>query len=307
MAARPGVDDREREADESILPAVDAFNALRRAVKAQLGVDRPAAANVALDEVVRFSPDLPTQLDRGARKVLVEQAAELEPWLQGPFLLGGDLVVGGVWRTDHRWIGLAPHLPPLDGISVLDVGSNAGYDPFRFKVAGAGRVVGCEPFVFIEQARFLESLYKTGVEFLEIGWESLDPTVHGRFDLVHCHGVLYHDPHPLAMLMRLREMVADDGEFVFGSMMLAGDEVSDHVRFVPGAYYGDPTWWWVPGRRAMRSMLESVGFEVEEEFGLSDGPPGEFPTCNGYFRARRAAPVEQLSTPFTALARGIQA
>lgn len=283
---------------------MEAFRALRQAVKAQLGVERPLGPQVDSGELVRFSADLPVTLDGRRRAELEERARELEPWLQGPFLLGGDLVVGGVWRTDHRWAGLAPHLPDLAGRSVLDVGSNAGYDPFMFKLRGAGRVVACEPFAFFEQARFLESLYRTGIELHQIGWEGLDPTTHGRFDLVHCHGVLYHDPHPMAMLMRLREMVADGGRLVFGSMMLAGDEVADLVRFVPDAYYGDPTWWWVPGRRAMRSMLEAVGFTVDEEFGLSDGPPGEFPTVNGYFSARPSAPAENLSTPFAPVARG---
>jgi tRNA (mo5U34)-methyltransferase len=282
---------------------MDAFAALRRAVKAQLGVERPQGPEVALDELVRFSPDLPLELDKRSRARLEARAGELEPWLQGPFLLGGDLVVGGVWRTDHRWIGLRPHLPELSGRSVLDVGSNAGYDPFMFKLHGAGRVVACEPYAFFEQAKFLESLYRTGVELHQIGWEQLDPAVLGTFDLVHCHGVLYHDPHPMAMLIRLREMVSDDGHLVFGSMMLGGDELSEYVRFVPGAYYGDPTWWWVPGPQAMRSMLEAVGFEIVDEFGFGDGPPGEFPTLNGYFTARRAEPSATLDTPFSAVAR----
>ena len=43
-------------------------------------------------------------------------------------------------------------------------------------------------------------------------------------------------------------------------------------------------------RLAMRWMLESVGFEVDEMFGLSAGPPGEFATVNGYFRARLGEP-----------------
>lgn len=282
---------------------MDAIGKLRQAVKAQLGMERPRGADVLPEDVVRFSDDLPTSLEPGRRAELDARAAELEPWLQGPFLLGGDLVIGGVWRTDQRWLGLRPHLPDLAGLSVLDVGSNAGYDPFMFMHHGASRVVGCEPYVFIEQARFLESIYRSGVDFRQIGWEGLDPSDLGRFDLVHCHGVLYHEPHPLAMLMRLREMVADGGQLIFGSMMLAAEDLAEHVRFVPGSYYGDPTWWWVPGRAAMRSMLESVGLAVEEEFGLSDGPPGEFPTVNGYFRARRSRAAENLSTPFSAIAR----
>lgn len=175
----------------------------------------------------------------------------------------------------------------VTGRRVLDVGSNAGYDPFMFKHLGAAEVMACEPFQFIRQMEFLESVYRSGIQPRQMRWQELDPEQHGRFDLVHCHGVLYHEVHPVVLLERLRAMLTDDGTLLFGSMMLADPELSEYARFVPGAYYNDPSWWWVPGRLAMRWMLETVGLPVEEEFGLAPGPPGEFGTVNGYFRARR--------------------
>jgi SAM-dependent methyltransferase len=267
-----------------------AFDRLRSTVERQLGVDRPEAAHVPLEEIVRFSPDLPAELSPDERAALAARAEELHPWLQGPFLLGGDLVVGGAWRNDQRWIGLASHVPDLTGQRVLDVGSNAGYDPFMFHLRGAAYVLACEPFEFHEQALFLESIYRTGVDFQRIGWQDVDPDRHGRFDLIHCHGVIYHEPHPIAMLQALRRMLAPGGTMLFGSMMLADAELSEHLRFVPTSYYGDPTWWFVPGRLAMRWMLEVTGFESEEEFGISEGPPGEFATINGYFKLTEAEP-----------------
>ena len=48
--------------------------------------------------------------------------------------------------------------------------------------------------------------------------------MHGRFDFVHCHGVLYHEPDPIGMLQRLRAMLADGGEVLFGSMLHASAE-----------------------------------------------------------------------------------
>jgi SAM-dependent methyltransferase len=180
---------------------------------------------------------------------------------------------------------------------VLDVGSNAGYDPFMFKMRGAAEVMACEPFDFIRQMEFLEGIYRTGIKPCRIAWQQLDPELHGTFDLVHCHGVLYHEMHPVALLQRLRAMLSDDGVLLLGSMMLAGAELSEFVRFVPGSYFDDPTWWWVPGRLAMRWMLESVGLTVEETFGLTDGPPGEFPTVNCYFKARKGEPSSSSTFP----------
>ncbi len=261
---------------------------VRDAVERQLGTAHPQGGDFDPAALVRFSPDLPEQLSATERSRLVERAKELEPWLQGPFLLGGHLVVGGVWRIDSRWHNLGPEVPSdLRGQRVLDVGSNAGYDPFMFNLRGPDYVLGCEPFGFVEQAKFLESIYRTGVDFQPIGWQGLDPERHGRFELVHCHGVLYHEVDPVDLLVRLYEMTARGGTLLFGSMMLADPTLADLVRFVPRAYFGDDTWWWVPGPLALRSMIESVGFEVERTFGESTGPPGEFATMNGYVRAIR--------------------
>jgi SAM-dependent methyltransferase len=274
----------------------EALRELRERVEIQLGSSEMSKFDVSDAELVRFSPDLPAELDPAERARLLERVEELEPWLQGPFALGGDLVIGGAWRIDYRWQTLRAHLPAVEGRRVLDVGSNAGYDPFMFKLLGAGDVMACEPFEFIQQMEFLESIYQTGVRPCRMRWQELDPEAHGRFDVVHCHGVLYHEVHPMVLLERLREMLADDGTLLFGSMMLADPELSECARFVAGSYYNDPSWWWVPGRLAMRWMLETVGLAVEEEFGLSPGPPGEFATVNGYFRARRGEPAPGLTT-----------
>lgn len=277
----------------------EAMVGVRRAVQEQLGSECPAQAKVVLDELPRFSPDLPTELDPAERECLTAEAEELQPWLQGPFYLGGDLVVGRTWRNDARWLGLGERVPEsLADQRVLDVGSNAGYDPFMFHLRGAEHVLACEPFEFIEQARFLERLYRTDIDFQPLGWQELDPEVHGRFDLVHCHGVLYHEAHPMAMLERLRAMVAPDGRLLLGSMMLADPELSEYARFVPGAYYGDRTWWWVPGRLALRWMIEATGFEITGEFGWHDGLPGEFRTSNGYLDAKLAERTSELTSPY---------
>ena len=265
----------------------DSMSRVRAEVTHQLGEQDSVDRLFEGAKLVRFSPDLPERLSPKERERLVARAKELEPWLQGPFLLGGDLVVGGAWRIDSRWVTLGEHVPNLNGKQVLDVGSNAGYDPFMFNLRGAERVLACEPFEFIEQARFLESLYRTGVDFQPIGWQELSAETHGTFDLVHCHGVLYHEVDPIALLRRLQEMTKPGGTLLFGSMMLADGALSDLSRFVPRSYYRDPTWWWVPGPVALRRMIESVGFEVEDSFGRSAGPEGEFATINGYFRAIR--------------------
>lgn len=275
-------------------PIEGSLEAIQAAVRRQLGVDDLPPVDVDPASLPRFSAHLPDELDRESRTELAERARALEPWLQGPFHLGGDLVIGGAWRNDQRWRSIEDIVPNLAGRRVLDVGSNAGYDPFMFHLRGAEYVMACEPYQFIRQARFLEEIYRTGVDFREIGWQQLEPAEHGRFDYVHCHGVLYHEPHPLALLQRLRAMIAEDGELLFGSIMLAQPEVSEYVRFVPDSFSGDATWWWVPGRLALRWMLEAAGFGEVEDLGVYPGMEGEFPVVSGYFRARAGERVPHL-------------
>jgi len=283
-------------ADSQRIQIEQAMARARDAVQWQHGVGRLADVNVDIDALPRFSSDLPSTLEPAVRDELLAQAESLQPWLQGPFFLGGDLVVGGTWRNDHRWVGLTECVADLAGQRVMDVGSNAGYDAFMFHTKGAAEVLACEPNEFINQARFLEGIYRTGVRFEPLGWQELDPEEHGTFDLVHCHGVLYHEAHPVAMLQRLRSMVAPGGRLLFGTMMLADPQLSEYARFVPNSYGGDPTWWWVPGRLAARWMLEAAGFEVTSESGMYEGPPGEFAIVNGYFDAVPSDPAPGLTS-----------
>lgn len=257
---------------------------------------RPAtAAGEAEPERASSFPDMPTERSEEEKRRILARAEELGPWYQGPFDVGGGVTIGGSWRSDHRWQVLGPQVPDdLSGKRVLDVGANAGYDPFMFMARGAAEVLGCEPSWPHDQALFLEAIYDSGVDFQRIGWQDLDPDVHGRFDLVHCNGVLYHEPNPMLMLERLRPMLAEDGEMLLGTMLLARPELSEYARFVPGAYAGDRTWWWVPGRLAFRWMMEAVGFQLGEEFGVFGGPHDAFPVVTAYQKATLGAPAPEL-------------
>lgn len=270
---------------------------IRASVRGQWHVERPPSPTFDPAEVTRFSSLLPTALDPADREALARRAAALEPWLQGPFLLGGDLVVGGVWRSDLRWEILGGHIAEdLSGIRVLDVGSNAGYDAFMFAMRGA-TVTACEPFAFHEQAVFLESLYQTGVDFRRLGWQDLRAGTLGRFDVVHCSGVLYHELHPMALLQRLTTLLGDDGQLILGSMILDCPGLSEYMRFVPTKYFGDSTWWWVPGRLALRWMLEQTGFSIEDDVEIGEGPPGEFPVASVYLLGRLRGERRAVATP----------
>ena len=219
---------------------------------------------------------------------LEQSAARLGPWVQGPFSLGGDLRIEGQMRSDLNWETIASELPPdLGGARVLDLGCNAGYNSFMLAARGAEYVLGCESSRFIEQARFLEGIYGSGVDFQATAWQQLEPQSQGRFDVVHCAGILHRELDPAGLMARLRELTAPGGTLLLGSTMLADPTMAELVRFVPRGHDGDREWRWVPGALALTAIAEAAGFEVSHRFGEVPGPRGEFDTISGYLRATR--------------------
>jgi SAM-dependent methyltransferase len=85
----------------------------------------------------------------------------------------------------------------------------------------------------------------------------------GRFDLVWCLGVLYHNVEQVRLLRRLYELTAEGGIVVVESAttrsrILAGRNVVE--LHWPETYRGVPTITHLPTRRAIASWLEMVGF-----------------------------------------------
>jgi SAM-dependent methyltransferase len=85
----------------------------------------------------------------------------------------------------------------------------------------------------------------------------------GRFDLVWCLGVLYHNIEQLRLLRRLYELTADGGLVVVESSTTRS-RVLGRRNVVelhwPQTYRNVPTITHLPSRRAIASWLEMVGF-----------------------------------------------
>lgn len=228
------------------------------------------------------------ELSSEDRERLVTRSAALGRWRQGPFPLAEGLVIGGQHGDDRRWAVIASELPEdLSACRVLDVGCHAGYDCFAFAQRGAASVVGCEWSDDIEQARFLEEeIYESGVDLHEIGWQELDPATHGTFDLVHCDRVLEREAHPMNLLGRLSRLTAPGGTLLLGSRTLAASALSEYASFAPSPESGS-TAGWLPGRLALRWMVESSGFDVQGWLRVSPGRQNGGSPVHRYVRAVR--------------------
>jgi len=163
----------------------------------------------------------------GQRARIREGLQGLHPWRKGPFDLYGVLV-DAEWRSDLKWDRIAPHLAPLPGRRVLDVGCGNGYYGWRLCGAGAGTVVGVDPSqrCLAQYLAVRRLLGGAGAEwppfhFLPMRLEDL-PEGPACFDTVLSMGVIYHRRDPLAHLAALRKLLRPEGQLVLESLVVPG-------------------------------------------------------------------------------------
>jgi tRNA (mo5U34)-methyltransferase len=185
---------------------------------------------------------------------------------------------------DYPWIlwrHIAPRLPQdLTGMTVLDIGCNAGFYSIELKRRGAARVVGLDTSDrYLSQARFAAEVCGVDIEFRRLSVYDI-AKLDERFDIVLLMGVLYHLRHPLLALDLIWEHVARD-LLIFQSMQRGSDDIEPlqedytfmeraifnkpgfpKLHFVERAYCEDGTNWWIPNHACAEAMLRSSGFEI---------------------------------------------
>lgn len=200
-----------------------------------------------------------------------------------------NLDLHGVATAPHHFLGdypaskwgqISPALPArLEGLSVLDIGCNAGYHALECKRRGASHVLGVDA-----DARYLaQARYAAEVLGLEVEWRQMSVYRLGelgrKFDLVLFMGVFYHLRYPLYALDLIVKMVR---RLLVFQTMLRGETAAaapredynfwDPTPFsqpgFPGMYFienrfaGDQTNWWIPNRAAAEGMLRSAGLDL---------------------------------------------
>lgn len=212
------------------------------------------------------------------------QVEQLGPWFHNLNLCGvqtaPDHFLGDYPNVKFRNFAHAiPH--DLRGLSVLDIGCNAGFYSLEMKRRGADRVLGIDSDeAYLAQARFAASLLGERIEFRKLSVYRI-AELKEKFDLVLFMGVLYHLRHPLLALDLLHTHAVRD-LLVFQSMQRGSTDVDpledDYsfaeedifhnpayplMHFVERCYSHDPTNWWIPNRACAEAMLRSAGFSIE--------------------------------------------
>lgn len=217
----------------------------------------PALAPQKLDllhSVSAQQDDLTERQRAGIEKLL----RNLMPWRKGPYSLYGT-EIDTEWRSDWKWQRVLPHISPLTGRTVLDVGCGSGYHMWRMVGAGAQLVVGIDPMqLFLCQFEAVRKLLGDDrrAHLLPLGIEQL-PTLQA-FDTVFSMGVLYHRRSPLDHLLQLKNQLVSEGELVLETLVIEGDE---NAVLVPGERYAQMrNVYFIPSAAALKSWLEKCGF-----------------------------------------------
>lgn len=223
-------------------------------------------------KVVDFLPQLPAEinlkdrveakgepLSEGEKQRLVYHLKQLMPWRKGPYHLH-NIHIDTEWRSDFKWERVLPHLSPLAGRTILDVGCGSGYHMWRMVGEGAKMVVGIDPTeLFLCQFEAVRKLLNNDrrAHLIPIGIEQMQPL--NAFDTVFSMGVLYHRKSPLDHLSQLKNQLVKGGELVLETLVIDGG-IND-VLVPVDRYAKMRNVYFIPSVMALINWLEKTGFK----------------------------------------------
>lgn len=215
-----------------------------------------------------------------------KEIAELSPWFHNLHLPGGIQTAPNHKLGDFpnfNWERIAPYLPAnIKGMSVLDIGCNAGFYSFELAKLGAEVTAIDSNEHYLRQAKW--GAKKLGVEknitFIKMQLYDLI-NMEERFDIIFFLGVFYHLRYPLLGL----DIAASKTNkyMIFQALTLPGNENVQEtpfdidyderdllnknywprMAFVEKMLAGDPTNWWVPNIACVEAMLRSCGLKIK--------------------------------------------
>jgi tRNA (mo5U34)-methyltransferase len=202
---------------------------------------------------------------------LARRAAELQEHFHSPFNFDGfNTKPPHVQRRFQRRLRLLPIPADLSGKTVLDVGAWDGYFSFEFERRGAKRVLAVDAWSgphSLDAFLLAREAMNSKVEYQRLDAHYLSPEAIGTFDIVFCAGVLYHLPHPLLGLERIRSLTGNELILETSSLIPAFHESTPLITFFPGDAEASKFEWnhgGFPTRDWVSHALTAAGFARHE-------------------------------------------
>lgn len=225
---------------------LDAINALPQ-------VDE---VNTTYDSAVTLSSE---RITPSQKATIDEQFKALIPWRKGPYKIF-NTEVNTEWHSDWKWDRVLPHLAPLKGRKILDVGCGNGYHCWRMFGEGASQVIGIDPSPrFVVQFYMLKHFIgNVPVELLPVAMEQVPQNLQA-FDTTFSMGVLYHRKSPMDHLRELKATLRPGGQLVLETLVVDGEL---GYSLVPeGRYAMMNNVWFLPSVPTLISWLKKCGFK----------------------------------------------
>ena len=168
---------------------------------------------------------------------------------------------------------------PIEGKTVLDIGAWDGYFSFAAEQRKASDVLATDWYCWDGPGwgtkagfDFAHQRFNSKVRSASLDVFSLDPKLHGTFDVVLFTGVLYHLPDPLGGLRIAASMCSD--HLVVSSATLNASDDRPIMEYAEGVD-GDATTYWLPNPACIIAILKQNGFrtfEIIESIGTPTRP-----------------------------------
>jgi tRNA (mo5U34)-methyltransferase len=222
------------------------------------------------------------------REEIQARVGRLGPWFHCIDLGGGlqtktESAIGEpVEHPRPTWEKVRAALPEkVSGLSVLDVGCNAGFYAVELKRRGAGRVLGVDSQRnLVRQAVFVRDVLGLDIEYRRLSVYDLDPRALGQFDVTLALGLVYHCKHLVLALEKL--FAVTRGLLVLETAIYPPERSPGSFTYEVGglqpllhplAYVENPGEakeaiynWFLPGVEALTALLRNVGFDEVEVF-----------------------------------------
>ncbi len=231
------------------------------------------------------SPNKSTSI---TRREIEDGIDRLAPWFHCIDLGGGvkTKTASAVGEPiDHprpTWETVKACVPAnLAGMTVLDVGCNAGFYSIEMKRRGAARVLGLDAQRdLIRQAEFVREVLGLDIEYGRKSVYDLDPFTLGQFDVTLALGLIYHCKHLVLALEKLflitrRLLVLETAIYPpeKAPESFEYEEGGERPTLHPLAYVENRPEakeavynWFLPSTASLVALLKNVGFDEIQVF-----------------------------------------